>query len=115
MALSELETKRVERVLEKFMEKRRPAPHIRPKLDFGYRIVGQSLELFEIRPYWKDPAKKIESSFAKATFVRTTATWRVFWQRADLKWHSYEPAPNVESVDKFLDIVAEDKHACFFG
>ena len=97
------------------MEKHRPEPHIRPKLDFGYRIKGQSVELFEIRPYWRDPKEKIENPIAKATFVRTTATWRVFWQRADLKWHSYDPTPQVGTIEKFLEIVAEDKHACFFG
>lgn len=35
--------------------------------------------------------------------------------RADLKWHSYPPAPVVGTVEKFLSLVAEDKHACFFG
>lgn len=39
----------------------------------------------------------------------------VFWCRADLKWHGYELAPHVGSVEKFLAIVDEDKHACFFG
>ena len=58
----------------------------------------KSPQLFEIRPYWRDPTKKIENPVAKATFVRTTGTWRVFWQRADLKWHSYEPAPQVGTV-----------------
>ena len=115
MALTELEIKRIEKAVEAFMDKHRPKPDIREQLDLGYRIVGQSIELFEIRPYWRDPAKKIENPVAKATFVRTTATWKVFWQRADLKWHSYEPAPQVGTVEKFLEIVGEDKHASFFG
>jgi hypothetical protein len=115
MALTELEIKRVEKTVEKFLEKHRPKPHIRPKLDYGYRIEGQSVELFEIRPVWNNPKEIRHHTFAKATFVRTTATWRVFWQRADLKWHSYEPAPQVGTVEKFLEIVGEDKHACFFG
>ena len=41
-----------------------------------------------------------ESLVAKATYVRARGVWRVFWQRRDLKWHSYEPQPEVESVEE---------------
>jgi hypothetical protein len=115
MTLSEFETKRAERAVLAFLEKRRPPPHVRLKLDIGYRIAGQSVELFEVRPRWDKPSEKMEHPFAKATYVKTTGTWKVFWRRADLKWHGYEPAPQVGSVEKFLEIVDEDKHACFFG
>ena len=115
MALSEFETKRVEKAVLAFLEKRRPPPHIRPKVDLGYRITGQSLELFEIRPRWDKPSERREYPFAKATYVKTIATWTVFWRRADLQWHGYEPVPHVGSVEKFLAVVDEDKHACFFG
>ena len=36
MAFNDIERKRCERDLEKFMERHRPPPDIRPKLDFGY-------------------------------------------------------------------------------
>jgi hypothetical protein len=115
MALSEFEIKRIEKAMEAFMKRRRPPPEIRPKLDFGYRVVKQSVELFEIRPVWNNPTEKRESPFAKATYVKTTGAWRLFWQRADLKWHGYEPAPYVRDIEEFLEVVAEDAHACFFG
>jgi hypothetical protein len=35
--------------------------------------------------------------------------------RRDLKWHGYEPMPEVKSVDAFFKLVAEDANACFFG
>jgi hypothetical protein len=87
MALSEFERKRIEKAAQAFIERRRPPPHVRPKLDFGYRITGQSLELFEIRPRWDKPTEKREHPFAKATYVKTTGAWKLFWRRADLKWH----------------------------
>jgi len=37
------------------------------------------------------------------------------WQRADLKWHKYGPAPEVSTVQAFLALVDEDKYGCFFG
>jgi len=116
VALPEFELARVHKAMDAFMQKRRPPPHIRPKLDLGFRVTGQSIEIFEIRPRWDGPPdEKHESPVAKATYVRTHGGWRVFWQRRDLKWRSYEPTPEVKSVEEFASLVAEDAHACFFG
>jgi hypothetical protein len=113
--LSELEAKRYDRLVGAFVEKRRPPAHIRPKLDLGYRFIGQSVEIFEIRPRWDNPGEKIEEKVAKATYVRTQGVWRVFWQRSDLKWHRYDPAPEVKGLEEFLALVDRDEYACFFG
>jgi hypothetical protein len=116
MAFSELEAARLKKIVHSFVEKHRPAPHIRPKLDLGFRLTGQSVEIFEVRPRWRgEPGETMEHAVAKATYNKARALWKVFWQRADLKWHAYPPAPHVGSVEKFLALVAEDKHACFFG
>jgi Protein of unknown function (DUF3024) len=116
VALSEIELARVRRAMEAFMQERRPPPPIRPKLDLGFRVTGQSVEIFEIRPPWRGrPGEKRESPVAKATYVRTRGVWRVFWQRRDLKWRGYEPKPEVKSVVEFASLVDKDSHACFFG
>jgi hypothetical protein len=116
MALSELETARIKRALTAFMEYRRPPPHIRPQLDLGFRISGQSVEIFEIRPVWRGkPGEKLEHGVAKATFVRSRGVWRVFWLRQDLKWHGYEPAAEVRTIEAFCKVVHEDAYCCFFG
>lgn len=115
MALSEFEVKRIEQAVEQFMARRRPPPHIRPELDLGYRINGQSLELFEIRPRMDDPSQYIEPAIAKGTYVKAAGTWKIYWQRADLKWHRYDPDPEVGSVEEFLNVVDVDEYACFFG
>ncbi|MGH8502553.1 MAG: DUF3024 domain-containing protein [Gammaproteobacteria bacterium] len=83
VALTDLERKRCERDLAKFMERRRPPPHIRSELDIGYRISGHSVEIFEIRPDWQNPKETMEHPVAKATFMRTKNRWRVFWMRRD--------------------------------
>lgn len=61
------------------------------------------------------PGEKQESPAAKATFVRSRRVWRVFWMRRDLKWHGYEPALEVDSIEEFCALVDEDAYACFFG
>lgn len=115
MAFSEFEIKKYERQLNAFLEKHRPPMHIRNELDLGYRIKGQSIEIFEIRPQWDDPSEILEHPVAKTTFVKTENCWKIFWMRADLKWHGYEPEIKVKTLSKFLEVVIEDKYACFFG
>lgn len=115
MALSEFETKKIKKEVSAFIEKRRPPPHIRADLDLGFRVKGQSVEIFEIRPQWRNPDIKIEHAVAKASYVKTQNIWKIYWQRADLKWHSYEPNPEVSTLQEFLAIVDRDDYACFFG
>jgi len=115
MALSEFERKRCERIVGAFVERRRPAGHIRPQLDVGFRVSDQSVEIFEVRPQWNKPKIKKEHAVAKATYAKAGSIWRVFWQRRDLKWHRHDPAPEVESLEKFLELVDEDEHGCFWG
>ena len=115
MALSEFEIKKIEKQVRAFVEMRRPPPHIRSELDLGFRVKGQSVEIFEVRPHWRQPEEKIEHSVAKAIYVKTRHIWKVYWQRADLKWHGYEPNPQVETLEEFLAVVDRDEYGCFFG
>jgi Protein of unknown function (DUF3024) len=112
---SELERKICERAVARFIERRRPPPDIRAKLDIAFRVQGQSVEIFEIRPHWQDNTKNLEQPVAKATYNRKKQIWKVFWPRADLKWHSYQPHPEVRTIEDFLAIVDEDEDCCFFG
>jgi hypothetical protein len=81
----------------------------------GYRLIGQSVELFGTRPDWLDPEVRWEHPFAKATYLRAADCWRVFWMRADLKWHGYAPQPEVNSLAEFLEVVDDDAFCCVFG
>ena len=115
MALNDIERKRIEKAVGAFVESLRPPAHIRPELDFSFRVSGQSVELVETRPQWNKPEIRRENPFAKATFVRTQKKWKVYWKRADLKWHGYEPTPEVTTIEEFLAVVKKDEYSCFFG
>lgn len=114
MAFSEKETKRYEKQVAAFVEKRRPPEDIRDELDIGFRIKGHSVEIFEIRPRYSDPKVIDDIPVAKTTYVRTQNVWKVFWMRSDLKWHGYDP-PEVRSLKKWLELVDEDAWGCFWG
>src|SRR3974377_1729167 len=105
MALTELETARVRRPVGAFVAAPRPLPHLRQKLDLSFRVRGQSVEIFEVRPALGGaPGERIEIPVAKATYVRSVRRWRVFWLRQDMKWHSYRPTPDVATIDEFVAV-----------
>jgi hypothetical protein len=114
MAFSELELKRIEQTVGEFCRKRSPA-HLRDKLRLESSVKGHEVVLVEQRPKWDDSNEWIESPVAKLKFIRSANKWRLYWQRADLKWHEY---PGQSSSDRIGDLVQEidaDPLACFFG
>lgn len=115
MAIDVLQTVDIIEVMENYIDRIRPDDEMRKMLDFGYRIENQSIILFEIRPKWNDPNVTCEHPFAKTTYVKKNNHWKVFWLRADLKWHAYPPHATVATLQEFIRIVEEDKHHCFFG
>lgn len=115
MAFSEIEIARYKKEVASYVEGKRPPAHIRKELDIGFLINGQSVEIFEVRPRWNDPQEILRHPVAKATYVNSQKIWKVFWQRADLKWHKYEPNPTVRSLNQFLAVVEKDEYACFWG
>ena len=115
MAIDILQTLDVIEAMENFIARKRPPENIRPKLDIGYKIEEQSITVFEIRPQWDKPEVIREHPVARTTFVKAKNHWKVFWMRADLKWHSYTPTPTVKSIAEFTKLVEEDKHHCFWG
>ena len=115
MALSEAERLRRERAMGVLLEKHRPPSHLRSEVDIAIRLDDKSVEVVEIRPRWDQPKERLERPVAKATYVKSQDLWKVFWVKRDLKWHRYEPAPEVKSLEEFAQLVRDDKHACFFG
>jgi hypothetical protein len=115
MAIDALQTVEIIAVMENFLEIKRPPEKIRHKVDLAYKIEGQSILIYEIRPRWDKPEELMESDIAKTTFVKSKQVWKIFWMRSDLKWHSYSPKPTVKQLKDFTALVAQDKSHCFFG
>ena len=115
MAFSELERTANHAALKWFLARHEPPAHVRDKLDFGYAIVGHTVDLVEIRPDWQDKTTTRQRPFARIKFVRSHDEWRLYWMRGDLKWYLYEPAPLHENLQDALAVVDKDHHGCFFG
>jgi len=115
MAFNEFELKKHQQLLDNYIENIRPSENIRKELDISYRIINQSVEIYGIRPQYDNPKQINNIEIAKTTYVRTQDVWKIYWMRSDLKWHGYEPNPEVETLSYFLDIIQEDSYGCFWG
>jgi hypothetical protein len=98
-----------------FWSRRRPPVSMREKIREGQRFTDQSIEFFYVRPAFNRPGKLIEESIAKVRLNRSRGVWHLYWQRADLKWHVYEPFPEADSLADALRVIDEDAWNCFFG
>jgi hypothetical protein len=115
MAFTDRERAANHAALKWFLAQRQPPAHIRDQLDIGYAIVGQTVDLHEIRPDWREPQITRHRAFARMRYVRTQDVWRLYWMRATLKWHLYEPAAEHAHLQDALAAVHADAYGCFFG
>lgn len=115
MAIDALHSIDIIETMENFLNRKRPPENIRDKIDISYKLEGQSIIIFEIRPQWNKPKNKIETPVAKTTFVKSKIQWKVFWMRGNLKWYPYEPQPFVYRLADFLELVERDEYGCFWG
>jgi len=90
MAIPQSELHKCLRATGAFVEKRRPKPEIRDRVDLRADIEGSALVLSEVRPAYNDPRVIRHSPIAKAKWIGTQKRWRLYWMRADLKWHAYD-------------------------
>ena len=78
MTWSASERQHCEQAVGQFVERTRPPVTVRAQVDLGFRLAGQSVELFEVRASWRDPGQRLEVSVAKATWKGRAAYWQVF-------------------------------------
>jgi len=84
-------------------------------LSIEYRIEKHDVIIFEKRPAWDQPNEMIETPAAKFKYNHTKNVWRLFWMRADLKWHSYQPLASSVTLRNLVNEVKADPYGCFWG
>ena len=114
MAFSELELKRIERIIGGLC-RRLTRPELADELKLIYETHEQSVVLLEERPDWQNAKEKMHTPVAKLRFVRRSNRWTLYWMRADLHWHRYEPAPPTADLAALVEVVERDAYCAFFG
>lgn len=104
-----------EKRIKTFVEAMRPPVEYRDELDIGYQFEKNSLEIFEIRPQWNNRKNILHLPFAKARYIKNKEIWKLYWMRGNGKWESYQPNPEVTSIDEVFQIIDEDEYHCFKG
>jgi hypothetical protein len=114
VAFSELELKRIDRLVGGLC-RRRTACGRAEQLQLLYEISPESVVLFEERPDWRDSAKRLRSPVARLQYAHVTGLWTLYWQRADLAWHRYQPSPPSVDLAALVAVVERDEYGAFFG
>ena len=116
MAFTDAEIAEHTALIEQLLWSRhRPPLHLRDKMREGQRFSGHAIEFFFVRPAFNRPGEQVEESLAKVQYVRSRGRWRLYWKRADGKWHAYQPFPEARSLADALRAIDQDAHSCFFG
>lgn len=114
MAISEFETFKIEKLASQFCAARNK--HFPPEqLKICYRVEDQDLYIFEVRPHWKNPEISTELMTAKIKYIKSKSIWRLYWQRQNMKWVSYEPMESSSDLSLLLEEIEKDPFGCFWG
>ena len=114
MSFEDRDLKRIDRTVGDFCRRKSPTED-RHQVRIEYRIHQHTILIYETRPAFREPTQRTEHGVAKLRFIRTAGEWRLFWQRASLKWQSYEPLASSRDIEELVAEVERDPHGCFFG
>lgn len=114
MAFSEMDLKRIEQTVGAFCDKCSPV-ELKDKLRLVYVGKGHEVIIAERRPRWDNQTEWTESTVAKLKFIRSAGKWRLYWMRADMKWHEYPGLSSSRRLDDLVQEIDADPLACFFG
>ena len=88
--------------LGRFGSEKLPLQIIKEKQSY---IIGHKRNRFSDSSEYLDKACKL-------TYVKSSDMWKLYWMRADLKWHLYEEYQNLGDL---LEEVKKDPNGCFWG
>jgi Protein of unknown function (DUF3024) len=114
MDFSEADLKRIEQFVGVFCGEL-SSRHLKDKLRLMYAFKGHEVAIVERGPLWDPHTEWTETLGAKLKFIKTVAKWRLYWMRADMKWHEYPGLPSSSYLDDLVQEIDTDPLACFFS
>ena len=114
MAFADIDRQKIKNEVGELCLLKSPA-HLKDKLRFEYQIEKQNVIIYEIRPVWNDPTEFTRAPMAKLTYVKSQGVWKLYWQRANMKWVKYEPKESSKELSTLVQEIHHDALGCFFG
>ncbi len=114
VAFSELELKRIDRVVGALCRRCSPPEHAH-ELRTVFEVEGHSVSVYEERAPWRGEGEWTRLGVARFRFYRSRGEWHLSWMRQDLRWHRYEPHEMPTDLASLVALVEADEYGAFFG
>jgi len=114
MALSEFTRKMVEIKMNKYCREKVPG-HLRHKVRVDFKIRGNNVTLFEVRPTLHDPNTWVDISIAQFRYDDKNNVWKLFCADRNSRWHEYYEAEPTHNFEALLEEVDDDPTGIFWG
>jgi hypothetical protein len=109
--LDEFTKKRVDNILQEYVEKKIPK-HLRNQIRLVYKFRGNNVTLIEER----EPYKGTEwTQLDVAQFRLELNKWKVYWRDSKNKWHWVDHIDPDSDFEKQLQLVDKDNTGVFWG
>lgn len=112
--LPEFERRLVERLLDRFYDRRLLA-HVQHQTRLGHSIRGNSITLFELRPDFDDPSTWVKSPIAQFRFSPAKGLWSLYWHDRNRRWRLYDDLAATRNFESMLAEVDRDPTSIFWG
>jgi hypothetical protein len=114
MPLPPLVRQVVDKKLTKYCAAKIP-PEYRDQIRVHYKVRGNSVTLFESRPYWDDPSEWSNLAVAQFRYEPKDNTWTLYCADRNHRWHLYIDAESSRNLDDLLKEVDRDPTGIFWG
>ena len=114
MSLPELTKKIVSEKLDALYNKRIPE-HVRHQLKLSYEITGNKVNLYEERPFFRDPNKWSKLKIAQMRYNEKSNGWTLYYLDRNEKYHEYADIEPDTDFDTIINEIDEDPAYIFWG
>jgi hypothetical protein len=113
MPIPELLVALVEKKLGEFCESKVP-PAARVQVQLKFRLMDNTVELYEYRVAYDRTGKWIENPIAQFRYSPSTHKWTLYCRDRNCRWHQFRIKPD-KSFENLLTAVQRDSTGIFWG
>lgn len=110
MAFDDFTKKRLEKILDNYIERKIPE-HLKEEFKIIYKFRGNTITITQERPSYR-PGQRVELPIAQ--FRQEENQWKIYWKDSKDKWHFVEDIKPIEDFEKQLKTIDKDEYGYFW-
>ena len=114
MPFNDIEKQRIKKIIGGFCQEKIP-DHQRCQIKLFYEIRGYEVRIIESRPHFLNSHLWTDTPIARLHYDPDTLAWRLYWMRANGKWHKYPDFELTNNLKSLIGVIAEDRYRVFWG